>query len=154
MTTYGNWDSSVSIVTDYGLDDQGVSVRVPVRSRIFYSPRRPDRLRGPPYLLSNGYRGLFPGVKQTGSQADHSPSTSAEVKKMWIYTFTKPVTVAERSKAYTVFARWEAGIMGSNPTQGMDVWCLCVCVCVFLCLCTRRGLATSWSPAQGVLWTV
>jgi hypothetical protein len=25
------------------------------------------------------------------------------------------------------------------------------CVCVFLCLCTGRGLATSWSPAQGVL---
>jgi hypothetical protein len=33
------------------------------------------------------------------------------------------VTVAERSKAWTVFARSEAGIMGSNPTQGMDVWC-------------------------------
>jgi hypothetical protein len=31
------------------------------------------------------------------------------------------VTVAERSKARTVFARSEAGIMGSNPTQGMDV---------------------------------
>jgi hypothetical protein len=29
-----------------------------------------------------------------------------------------------------------------------------VCVCVFLCLCTGRGLATSWSPAQGVLPTV
>jgi hypothetical protein len=33
----------------------------------------------------------------------------------------KPVTVAERSKACTVFARSEAGIVGSNPTQGMDV---------------------------------
>jgi hypothetical protein len=28
---------------------------------------------------------------------------------------------------------------------------VCVCVCVFLCLCTGRGLATSWSPTQGVL---
>jgi hypothetical protein len=27
-------------------------------------------------------------------------------------------------------------------------------VCVFLCLCTLRGLATSWSPVQGVLPTV
>jgi hypothetical protein len=35
------------------------------------------------------------------------------------------VTVAERSKACTVFPRSEAGIVGSNPTQGMDVWCLC-----------------------------
>jgi hypothetical protein len=32
-----------------------------------------------------------------------------------------PVTVAERSRACTVFARSEAGIVGSNPTQDMDV---------------------------------
>jgi hypothetical protein len=32
-----------------------------------------------------------------------------------------PVTVAERSKACTVFARSEAGIAASNPTQRMDV---------------------------------
>jgi hypothetical protein len=32
-----------------------------------------------------------------------------------------PVTVAERSKAWTAFSRWEAGIVGSNPPQGMDV---------------------------------
>jgi hypothetical protein len=32
-----------------------------------------------------------------------------------------PVTVAERSKACTVFARSEAVIVGSNSTQGMDV---------------------------------
>jgi hypothetical protein len=34
----------------------------------------------------------------------------------------KPVTVAERPKACTVFARLEAGIVGSNPTEGMGVW--------------------------------
>jgi hypothetical protein len=34
---------------------------------------------------------------------------------------TSPVTVAERSKACTVFARSEAAIVDSNPTQGMDV---------------------------------
>jgi hypothetical protein len=32
-----------------------------------------------------------------------------------------PVTVAERSKACTVFARSKAGTVVSNPTQGMDV---------------------------------
>jgi hypothetical protein len=32
---------------------------------------------------------LVPGVKRQGREADHSPS-SAEVKKMWIYTSTPP----------------------------------------------------------------
>jgi hypothetical protein len=33
---------------------------------------------------------LSPGVKRLGCEADHSPPTSAEVKKMWIYTSTTP----------------------------------------------------------------
>jgi hypothetical protein len=45
-----------------------------------------------------------------------------------MYPLYGPVTVAERSKAYIVFARSEPGIVGSNPTQGMDVQCLCMCV--------------------------
>jgi hypothetical protein len=44
----------------------------------------------------------------------------------------KPVTVDERSKAWTVFARSDAGIVGLNPTQEMDVWCVYVFI---LCLC-------------------
>jgi hypothetical protein len=47
-------DSVVDIATSHGLFNRGVGVRVPVRSRIFFSPRRPDRLWGPPNLLSNG----------------------------------------------------------------------------------------------------
>jgi hypothetical protein len=50
-----NQDSSVGIVTGYGLDDQGVRVRVLVGSRIFSSPNRPDRLLDTLSLLSNGY---------------------------------------------------------------------------------------------------
>jgi hypothetical protein len=41
-------DSLVGIATTYGLEDRGVGVRVAVRSRIFFSPRRPDSLWGPP----------------------------------------------------------------------------------------------------------
>jgi hypothetical protein len=60
-------DSVVCIASSYGLDDRGVGVRVPVGSRIFFSPNRPDRLWGPPNLLFNGYRGSFPGGKAAGA---------------------------------------------------------------------------------------
>jgi hypothetical protein len=50
-------DSSVGIATRYGLNDRNVGVRVPAGSKMFSSPQRPDRLWGPPSLLSNGYRG-------------------------------------------------------------------------------------------------
>jgi hypothetical protein len=42
------------------------------------------------------------------------------------------VTVAALSKAWTVIARSNAGIVGSNPAQGMDVWCVYT---IILCLC-------------------
>jgi hypothetical protein len=84
-------DSIDRIATSYGLDDRGVGVRVPVESRIFFSPNNPSRLWGPPNLLSNGYRGLSPPeVKRPGREFDHSPPASAEVRKMWIYTSTSP----------------------------------------------------------------
>jgi hypothetical protein len=35
-----------------------------------------------------GTGGPFPEVKRQGHEADHSPPTSAEVKKMWIYIHT------------------------------------------------------------------
>jgi hypothetical protein len=60
------------------------------------------------------------------------------------------ITVAARSKARTVFARSNAGIVGSNRNQGMDV---CV-YSVFVLSCVGSGLATGWCPVQGVQPTV
>jgi hypothetical protein len=85
-------DSAVDIATGYGLDDQGVRVRVLVGTIIFSSPCNPDRLWGPPNLLSNGYQGLSAGLKWKGSEADRSPPIGGEVKNMWSYTPTPPYT--------------------------------------------------------------
>jgi hypothetical protein len=44
------------------------------------------------------------------------------------------MTVAVQSKAGTVFALHNAGVMGSNPAQGMDVCIVCF-YSVFVLLC-------------------
>jgi hypothetical protein len=63
-----------------------------------------------------------------------------------------PITVAARSKAWTVFARLNTWVVDSNPTRGMDV---CVGLfCIHVVLCEGRDLAKGFSPIQGVLPTV
>jgi hypothetical protein len=69
-------DSSVSIITGWM-----ACVRFPAAERLFSYAQRPDRLWGPPSLLSNGHWGfLSPGVKWPGREADHSSPSSAEAK--------------------------------------------------------------------------
>jgi hypothetical protein len=65
---------------------------------------------------------------------------------------SRPMTVTVRSKAWDVFAHSNTGIVGSNPTRGMDVCVRLFCVCFVLC--AGSGLATGWCPVQGVLQTV
>jgi hypothetical protein len=57
------------------------------------------------------------------------------------------ITVASRSKARTIFVRSNTGIMGSNPTRGMDVCVRLFRVCVVLCV--GSGLSMGWYPIQG-----
>jgi hypothetical protein len=83
-------DSTFCIATGYGLDDQGVGIRVPLGARIFISPYRPYWLWGHPASYAMGTGGSFSEVKRPWGEADHSPSTSAEVKKTWVYTSTPP----------------------------------------------------------------
>jgi hypothetical protein len=60
-----------------------------------------------------------------------------------------PVTVAARSKAWTVFARSNTRVVSSNHTRSMDVCVRLFCVV----LCVGRGLVMGWSPVQRVLPT-
>jgi hypothetical protein len=46
----------------------------------------------------------------------------------------QPITLAARSKAWTVFARTNTGIVGSNPTLCMDVCLRLFCDYVVLCI--------------------
>jgi hypothetical protein len=87
----GSRDSLVGTATGYRLDDREVGIGVPIGSRIFTSPGRPDRLWVPTSYLT-GTRGSFPGVKRPVREADHSPPTGAETKKMWIYISTSHTT--------------------------------------------------------------
>jgi hypothetical protein len=59
--SHGGPGSSEGIATDYGLDSPGFESS---RGEIFRT--RPDRPRGPPSLLYNGYW-VFPGGKAAGS---------------------------------------------------------------------------------------
>jgi hypothetical protein len=66
------------------------------------------------------------------------PSTANNVKcKFLCPCISKPTTGVTRSKAWTVFALSKAGIVGSNPTQGMDVCVRLFCLCVVLCVGRR-----------------
>jgi hypothetical protein len=60
--------------------------------------------------------------------------------------------MAVQCKAWTVFAHMDAGVMDSNPIQGMDVCVRLFCVCVVLCV--GSGLVMAWSFVQGVLPSV
>jgi hypothetical protein len=77
-------DSSVGIVTGYGMVDQGdgSSSLSKVKHFHFSISSRPTLGSTQPPIK------WVPGVKRQGREADHSSPTSAEVKKMWIYTFT------------------------------------------------------------------
>jgi hypothetical protein len=64
-----------------------VGVRVPVGSRISLL-HLVQTGSGASYPMGTG--ALSMGVKRPGREADHSPSSSAEVKKMLIHTSTPP----------------------------------------------------------------
>jgi hypothetical protein len=52
---------------------------------------------------------------------------------IWKVRFNVPIKVAARSKAWTVFARSNTGIVCSNPTRDMDVCVRLFCFCCPVC---------------------
>jgi hypothetical protein len=88
MGTFRIRDSAVGIATGYGLDDRSSSpgrVKNLLFSTLFIPVLGSTQ---PPIQWVPGAFSL--GLKRPGREADHSPSTSAQVKKMRIYTSTRP----------------------------------------------------------------
>jgi hypothetical protein len=83
--------SAVGITTGCGLDDKRDRSSSPsrVKNCLFSTSFRPVLgPRQPSFQWVTG--SLSTGVKRPGCEANHSPPTSAEVKKTWIYTSTPP----------------------------------------------------------------
>jgi hypothetical protein len=80
--------------TGYGLDAQGVRVRVLVGAS--FSPLDDVQSGSGAHSVSYpiGTGGSFPGCKADGAW-DYSPPTCAEVKNNWIYTCTPPYVFME-----------------------------------------------------------
>jgi hypothetical protein len=73
--------------------------------------------------------------------------SSSEYKSWYIFearVSVLSITVTSRSKAWTVFARSNAGFVGSNPTQNMDVYMSLFRI--YVVLCVGSGFTTGWSP--------
>jgi hypothetical protein len=91
MKTICSRDRAVGIVTAYGLANQGIRVRVPVRSRFsfLYMAQTVSEAYPLPWALSSG-------LKRQGREADRSSPTTADVKKnVDLYNHSRKVFMAK-----------------------------------------------------------
>jgi hypothetical protein len=118
-----------------------------------------NRFAGVPrkYDLTDSWRAVVNRVEVGRTHISHRHNVINRSSVPWnlfhnlkLLKLTKkmPITVAERSEAWTVFSRSNSGIVVSNPTQGMSRYLRLFCVCVVLCV--GIGLAMGWSLDQGV----
>jgi hypothetical protein len=73
---------TMNLTTGYGLDDREVGVPSPGRAKNFLHVVQTGSGAHPASPIQWAPGALFPGVKQPGSEADHSSPSSADVKKM------------------------------------------------------------------------
>jgi hypothetical protein len=72
----------------YGMD--GWSSILDRGKRFMSSPKRPDRLWGPPSVLHNGTRALFLGVKRQGHEAElHLMPMSRRMEILYFLSVSK-----------------------------------------------------------------
>jgi hypothetical protein len=90
-------ESSVGIALGYGLDDRGFRVRFPAGTGNFSLHHRVQNGCGA-HTASYpvGTRGSFLAVKRSGSEADHSPPSTAEIKECVELYFHSPSTPSWR----------------------------------------------------------
>ena len=99
--------SSVGIATELRAGRPGIESRW---GKIF---RRTDQPLGPPSLLYNGYQVLPVGKVRPGRAADHSPPSSAKVRK---------------SRTIPLPTLWAT----PRPLRCFFTFIMCVCVCVYI----------------------
>jgi hypothetical protein len=86
-----NRGSSVTIVTSLRAGRSGLDSRQGQWWDSFSSPPRPDRFWGPPSLLSNGHREIFPwGQSGRGVMLTTHLHLVPEIKNAWGYTSSPP----------------------------------------------------------------
>jgi hypothetical protein len=86
LSTNGSQGSSVSTVSDYGVDDRAIEVRSPAEATNFISSVYVQTGSGAhPASCTVGTGGPFPGGKtRPGRDADHSaPSSAEEIGTGW-----------------------------------------------------------------------
>jgi len=79
MTNNKCLSTKLNKLLGYELDCPGFAFRWGYKI-FFSSPKRQERLWGPPKLPIQWVPGFLPGVKQPGGEVEHSPTSSAEAK--------------------------------------------------------------------------
>jgi hypothetical protein len=113
--------SSVSIVSGYVLDERAIGVRSPPRAKDFSSNLCVQNGSGThPASCQMGTGGPFPGGKaRTGSDADHSPSSSAEIENEYELYILSPQAHPWRVVT-CVMSRVSQGC--PSPSHGRHFW--------------------------------